>query len=71
MIIELCGVLGINLTIDAEDEGVRAEIMLWVEQRAEAKRAKNFAGADAIRDQISALGFVVKDTPSGPQVTKQ
>ncbi|NLT11239.1 MAG: cysteine--tRNA ligase [Clostridiaceae bacterium] len=71
MIIELCGVLGINLTIDAEDEGVPAEIMLLVEQRAEAKRAKNFAGADAIRDQISALGFVVKDTPSGPQVTKQ
>ena len=71
MMLELCGVLGIDLSQETEDDGVPQEVMALVEKRSEAKKAKDYAGADEIRDRISALGYQVKDTPSGPQVTKQ
>jgi cysteinyl-tRNA synthetase len=40
-----------------------------LEQRAAARAAKDFATADAIRDQIAAAGIEVEDTPSGPRWT--
>lgn len=39
-------------------------------KRAEAKKAKDFALADQLRDEILALGFIVKDTPKGPVLEK-
>jgi cysteinyl-tRNA synthetase len=42
-----------------------------VNQRVEAKKNKDFAKADALRDQVAALGYQIKDTPQGPQVTKK
>ena len=44
------------------------EVATLVEQRAEARKAKDFAAADAIRDKLLALGWTVKDTPDGPVV---
>ena len=41
-----------------------------VQQRADAKKAKDWATADAIRDKITALGYTVKDTAQGPQLIK-
>ncbi len=38
-----------------------------LEQRAEARAAKDFAAADAIRDQIKAAGIEIEDTPDGPR----
>jgi cysteinyl-tRNA synthetase len=40
-----------------------------LEQRAEARAAKDFAAADAIRDTIKAAGIEIEDTPSGPKWT--
>ena len=37
-----------------------------LEQRAEARAAKDFATADAIRDRIKAAGIEIEDTPTGP-----
>ncbi|WP_104107846.1 cysteine--tRNA ligase [Nocardioides sp. 616] len=37
-----------------------------LEQRAEARAAKDFVTADAIRDRIKAAGIEIEDTPSGP-----
>jgi len=42
-------------------------IKLALDQREAARARKDFAGADAIRDQIAALGVVVEDTPNGPR----
>ena len=42
------------------------EIDALVARRTEAKKAKNWAEADAIRDQLKAMGIEVTDTPQGP-----
>ena len=41
-----------------------------VEQRAAAKKAKDWATADAIRAQLAGMGWAVKDTAQGPQLSK-
>ena len=38
-----------------------------LEQRAEARATKDYATADAIRNQIKAAGVTIEDTPSGPK----
>ena len=40
-------------------------VALALEQRAAARTRKDFAAADAIRDQIAMLGVVIEDTPTG------
>jgi cysteinyl-tRNA synthetase len=40
---------------------------LALEQRAAARARKDYAAADAIRDQLGALGVQVEDTPQGPR----
>ena len=67
-LVELTGVLGVKL--DEAKEEIPAEVMELAEKRAEAKKAKDFALADSIRDQITALGYSIKDTPKGPQLEK-
>ena len=41
------------------------EIEALIAQRAQAKKEKNWAQADAIRDQLKAMGVEIKDTPNG------
>jgi cysteinyl-tRNA synthetase len=46
---------------------VDALVKSLLEQRAEARAKKDFATADAIREQIKAAGVTIEDTPSGPK----
>ena len=41
------------------------EIEALIQKRAEARKAKDWATADAIRDQLAAMHVVMKDTPHG------
>ncbi|MBR3181113.1 MAG: cysteine--tRNA ligase [Eggerthellaceae bacterium] len=56
---ELAGFEG-DSTADAVDA--------LLDARAEARAAKNWAVADAVRDGLAGLGFTIKDTPQGAQV---
>lgn len=47
------------------DEGFRARIEALVAQRADARAAKDWAGADRIRDELAALGVEVMDSAKG------
>ena len=53
----------------SKDEGP-AEVTALVEKRAAAKKAKDWATADAIRAELTAMGWAVKDTAQGPQLSK-
>jgi cysteinyl-tRNA synthetase len=46
---------------------VDALVQGLLERRAEARSNKDFATADAIRDQIKAAGIEIEDTPDGPR----
>lgn len=58
-----------GLTPAAEAE-VPAEVLALVESRAAAKKAKDFARADALRGELKVLGWAVEDTPKGPRVKR-
>lgn len=65
--------LGLGLDkIEKKDESVDIpqEALLLLEERSKAKKEKNYALSDEIRDKLKALGFAVKDTPSGPILEK-
>ena len=56
----------------AQEEAEKAdpEIDALVAARTEAKKAKNFAEADRIRDQLKAMGIEIIDTPQGAKWRK-
>ena len=60
---ELGGILGIWFA--AEEAGDEAEIEALVQQRQEARAAKDWAAADRVRDELKARGVVLEDTPQG------
>ncbi|MGI5922484.1 MAG: cysteine--tRNA ligase [Lentisphaeria bacterium] len=57
-------------TPDASDS-VPAEIQAKAEERQAARKAKDFAKADAIRKELDDLGWVIEDTPKGPRVKRK
>ncbi len=64
---ELTDVLGI---IYEKEEEIPAEILELAAKRAEARKAKDFALADKIRDEITAKGFIVEETRQGTNIKR-
>ncbi len=63
---ELLNVLGLEPTRKSD---VPQAVLDLVAERTAAKKARDFARADALRQQILDMGYQVADTPQGPKVT--
>ncbi|MBO5104289.1 MAG: cysteine--tRNA ligase, partial [Ruminococcus sp.] len=76
LISEFDKVLGLDLIANAEKslesdkEEIPSEVAELVEQRKNARKEKNFALADEIRNKITALGYEVKETRQGTEIKK-
>lgn len=66
---ELCGVLGILYNRKSND--IDSEIEDLIEQRQQARKNKDWATADKIRDDLKARGIILKDTPNGVTWSKE
>jgi len=53
--------------IEFPDEAVDAEVEALIAEREEARRARNFARSDEIRQQLLAMGIQLEDTKDGPR----
>ena len=60
---KLCDVLGI--ITEREEELLDEDIEKLIEERQAARKAKNFARADEIRDQLASQGILLEDTREG------
>ena len=64
---ELTGVLGLLYHKKNETQD---DVEALVQQRQEARKAKNWKEADRIRDLITSMGYILEDTPQGAKVRK-
>lgn len=65
---EMTGVLG--LLYNRKKDEIPPEVTELVQQRAAAKKAKDWPTADAIRAKLSGMGWAVEDTPQGPKLSR-
>lgn len=59
---ELTGVLGI---VRKSEDTLEAEVEKLIEERQQARKAKNYKLADEIRDKLKEMGIELQDTPNG------
>jgi cysteinyl-tRNA synthetase len=61
----------LNAVLGLEDATVTvpAEVQALLDQRAVARQAKDFAKSDELRKAIEALGWKVKDTAKGQELS--
>jgi cysteinyl-tRNA synthetase len=63
-------VLGLDLDKVSADQPLPDEIQALADARLQARRSKNWALSDELRDKIQALGYTVQDSPQGMKVYK-
>ncbi len=65
---KLCDILGI--ICERKEEILDGDIEALIEERQQARKNKDFARADAIRDELAAKGIMLKDTREGVKWTR-
>lgn len=68
MLSELGGVLG--LLQKSKKDDISEDIQNILAERAEARALKDWAKSDELRDKLKEMGYIVKDTSNGQQLTK-
>jgi cysteinyl-tRNA synthetase len=56
------------LGVGRVEEEASAELTALMEERTEARKAKDFSRADTIRDELAEQGWTIEDTPKGPRL---
>jgi cysteinyl-tRNA synthetase len=59
------------LALEPDAQVIPSEVTLLVEQRQQARAAKDWKESDRLRDEIARLGWNVKDTKDGPKLTQR
>jgi cysteinyl-tRNA synthetase len=67
---EMLWVLGLEDLLEAEEKPDDAALQL-LDERENARKSKDFATADARRDELGERGWIVRDTPDGPQLVRK
>ena len=70
LLLELSKILGL-LEEEKDENDIDKELQMLIDERQEARKSKNFAKADEIRDILKAKGITLKDTPQGIQIIKE
>lgn len=65
---ELSGVLG--LVYNVKEDNLDEQVEEMIKQRTEARKNRDFATADAIRDKLKEMGITLEDTPQGVKWTR-
>ena len=68
---EMLYALGLENLLEPERDEVDPEAERLLCEREEARAARDFATADARRDQLAALGWEVRDTAEGPRLVRR
>lgn len=72
VVLDMDRVLGLRLDeVEAPSAELSPEEQEWIRQREEARKSRNFALSDELRDKLAARGVEVKDTPQGTRWTKR
>ncbi|WP_292374723.1 cysteine--tRNA ligase [Methanosarcina sp. UBA411] len=58
----------LGLFAESGKKKIPEEVMRLVEEREAARKQKNWAISDAIREKIKSLGYIVQDTKEGPNI---
>jgi cysteinyl-tRNA synthetase len=65
---EMLGVLGLESLLEAEE--APPEALALADRRDAARRAKDWAEADRLRDELRDMGWEVRDGPQGPELVQ-
>ena len=72
LLLELSSILGLlEQEVSKEVTEVEPEVQALIDERQAARKAKDFARADEIRDELKAKGITLKDTPQGVQIIRE
>jgi cysteinyl-tRNA synthetase len=68
-ILDFDKVLGLGFE-DLKEEKIPENVLKLVEEREHVRKNKDFQKSDELREKINALGYEVKDTNTGPKISK-
>ncbi len=64
------GALNAILGLEAPETAVPEAVLALVSERQAAREARDWARSDVLRDTLAGMGWQVKDTKQGPQITR-
>jgi cysteinyl-tRNA synthetase len=70
LLLKFDSVLGIKIDEEQKKEIIPQEVLDLAEKRKIARNEKNWQESDNLRDQINKLGYNIKDTKDGAEITK-